>query len=411
MTNQITLTEVKDLSLLGAQVVQAMQTMSESPRRILKFDGAVLARKESNKNHDAISADNLLELAATLPLNWIDIGHDTHRRVGFYISAESKDDALVTGGIIWTDDDPAIPQKLASGELQFSIEADADIAKCSVCGKEFKSEKQYCEHLAPLENRLRYNAVRQLFGMKATGGALVTRPAGTDTRADPNLLHMIAMALDRTTVAPPPQVITFLSEMEYRLFKATAKTLDTQDRKDLEDSQFALIQKRDGKTVRRFPINDCNHARNALARLGQAKDLSDDERAQVKRKAEAKLNSPECKRDKTNARAYAVLSAQRFFAMEYANTPTIENGGTRWYHPVISPLLYHAEPELQAAPVGKHPVSPVQQVAEQAAQAVQQKIEASTQVTAADQRVGSLSMSWLRPIQSTPRDTVVWVKK
>jgi hypothetical protein len=69
----------------------------------------------------------------------------------------------------------------------------------------------------------------------------------------------------------------------------------------LPDSAFALIQKvkneQTGKTTkrRRFPIQDCAHARNALARLPNAKETSDDERAQVKRKADAKLASDECK--------------------------------------------------------------------------------------------------------------------
>ncbi len=57
-----------------------------------------------------------------------------------------------------------------------------------------------------------------------------------------------------------------------------AKKLTTEQRNALPDSDFALIQERDGKKVRRFPINDEAHVRNALARLPQAKDITEEEK-------------------------------------------------------------------------------------------------------------------------------------
>lgn len=57
-----------------------------------------------------------------------------------------------------------------------------------------------------------------------------------------------------------------------------AKKLTTEQRNALPDSDFALIQMKDGKKIRRFPINDEAHVRNALARLPQAKDISEEER-------------------------------------------------------------------------------------------------------------------------------------
>lgn len=330
--NSIVLTEVKDVQTLGAQVVQAMQSLPDSPKRILRFDGFILARVETNKNRDRITAENLNELAATLPLNWIDLGHDTKKRVGFYIDAKVVDGALPTSGIIWTDDDPTIPQKLATGELQSSLEADADKAECSICHKTFASEKEYCEHLAPFENRFRFQSERILYGMKATGGALVTKPAGTDTKADPARLQMIAnvvMAADHAPVAPPeppkPPELT---------------------------------------------------AEQIKARVNLAKNL-------------------------------AAFAAQQFFATEWANTPVPYFVQT--VSPVISPLTYHAEPELTAAPIGKHPVqeaepaTPVQEAAAQAQQAAENKIEAAIPATA---RMGSLS--WLPSSEHAPQSTVAW---
>jgi hypothetical protein len=435
MPNKITLTEVSDLATLGSNVIAAMQSLPNTPKRILQFDNFVYARKEVNKNRDEISAENLQELAATLPLNWIDWGHDDKKRTGFYIGAKVEDDAVLASGIIWTDDDPELPRRLAEGELQQSIEADAERAKCTVCGKEFTSEKQYCVHLAPLENRFRFNAVRQLFGMRATGGALVRNPAGTDTKADPNGIRMIAhvvMACDRTadnqTAEPPkveptaPQeVVSCLSELEYRLFRknhALAKTLDTKERNELPDSDFALIQHENGKKIRRFPINDCAHARNALARLPVAKDLSDEERAQVERKAKAKLNSPECKKERQSAKsARAILAAQRFFATEWANTPTV--GLAPWFAlhpdvpPVISPLMYHPGPELQPAPRGKHPLTPREEVTEQVQKVVEQRVEAETEnkTTAADARMGALLLTWTNSQPTSQKTIVRWKKE
>lgn len=63
-----------------------------------------------------------------------------------------------------------------------------------------------------------------------------------------------------------------------------AKKLTTEQRNALPDGDFALIQEKDGKKVRRFPINDEAHVRNALARLPQAKDISEEERKLTLRK-------------------------------------------------------------------------------------------------------------------------------
>jgi len=48
-----------------------------------------------------------------------------------------------------------------------------------------------------------------------------------------------------------------------------AQVLTTKVRKTLTDSDFAVVQNIDGKKVRKFPIHDEAHVRNALARLAQ----------------------------------------------------------------------------------------------------------------------------------------------
>ena len=62
-------------------------------------------------------------------------------------------------------------------------------------------------------------------------------------------------------------------------------TLDTQDRNELRDSQFAYID-RDGG--RHLPIHDESHARNAVSRFGQTEFES---KAARKRAAEKVLRA------------------------------------------------------------------------------------------------------------------------
>lgn len=60
-------------------------------------------------------------------------------------------------------------------------------------------------------------------------------------------------------------------------------------RKALPSKAFAVVKKVKGKTVEKFPIQDKAHARNALARVNQAKGLTTAEKKAVIRKAEKML--------------------------------------------------------------------------------------------------------------------------
>ena len=59
-------------------------------------------------------------------------------------------------------------------------------------------------------------------------------------------------------------------------------TLDTDERNELKDSQFAYIDKDGG---RHLPVHDEEHARNAVSRFGQ----TDFESKDAKRKAAKKV--------------------------------------------------------------------------------------------------------------------------
>ncbi|MBU2177400.1 MAG: hypothetical protein KJ556_20080, partial [Gammaproteobacteria bacterium] len=129
-------------------------------------------------------------------------------------------------------------------------------------------------------------------------GSIVKYPAGTDTGIPAQSLRMIAQLHVEPSMQGGVMEDVDLYTYEDEILWMHAKQLTYQEKKGLPDSAFALIQKKDGERRRRFPINDCAHARNALARLPNAQDLSAEERATVKRKAQAKLNSKECKSER-----------------------------------------------------------------------------------------------------------------
>jgi acyl-CoA reductase-like NAD-dependent aldehyde dehydrogenase len=66
--------------------------------------------------------------------------------------------------------------------------------------------------------------------------------------------------------------------------KQTANELDADERNAMSDSTFAFPR------VRKEPLNDARHVRNAIARFDQVRDVSDQERAEafrrIKRAAE-----------------------------------------------------------------------------------------------------------------------------
>ena len=62
-----------------------------------------------------------------------------------------------------------------------------------------------------------------------------------------------------------------------------AKDLTTEDRKEMPSSEFGVPKEK------RFPMPDKNHARLALSMINKAKGLSEDQKANIRSKAHAKL--------------------------------------------------------------------------------------------------------------------------
>ena len=172
-----------------------------SDPRFLVFKRAVLARAEVNGNRDSVTEKELQEVAASIAGTAIDLEHDENRNYGVYTVGVVEPDpehdnipTLFTDGYFWSHRLAAAnihPEDIEGEKPKYrlSIEADADEAECSVCHGVFKEAKMYCAHL---KERIRYKAVRIMRGLRAFGGALVRRPAGTDTGFARSTLRMVA---------------------------------------------------------------------------------------------------------------------------------------------------------------------------------------------------------------------------
>lgn len=141
--------------------------------------------------------------------------------------------------------------------------------------------------------------------------------AATANRISPNVLEIEdyvfsgAALLFKGSAAHPETQILLASQVEEHTFDVfdeddlapllawlrgattmlQAKTLTYKERGALKDSDFALIQADGDRKIRRFPIQDEAHRKNAWARLSQAKNLSDAERTQVANKIMSRAKS------------------------------------------------------------------------------------------------------------------------
>ena len=216
----------------------------------------------------------------------IDDEHNKTAIVGHFTDSRARMDgavkALDVDGILYADRFPQQSRQVLSGEKLLSIEASGQKATCTVCGSTFKSEQTYCAHLkSRLLDRV---AERVLEGLTASGGAITTHPAGTDTKFDENHLELMASIWGQGGVdqALPTEedleILSFDTEAEYALYRVSpakfheliAAKISYQKRKGLGDSKFAVIQRTkdaSGKTIvrRRFPIG---HLQSGARRPG-----------------------------------------------------------------------------------------------------------------------------------------------
>lgn len=181
---------------------------------LMKFKNALVCCSGENKNGDWINEDGIEELVATLNFMAIDDEHNQQLVTGFFVNPRSSENSTkaYTDGILFARRFPDVAKQVQSGEKRLSIEAVAQRAVCSVCGGEFSSVKEYCEHLMDKET---YGAVRKLYGLQAKGGATVFHPAW-DTSFDANGFVMIAsqVEFEPREVNTPKWVIDLIAKIE-----------------------------------------------------------------------------------------------------------------------------------------------------------------------------------------------------
>lgn len=96
-------------------------------------------------------------------------------------------------------------------------------------------------------------------------------------------------------------------EDEYEESFEVAKKLTYEQKQNLSDKDFAVVVEKDGKKIRKYPIHDEAHVRNALARLGNAKNRAELEKLGVD--ADAVI-----RKIKAKAKRMGIETAKRYVA-------------------------------------------------------------------------------------------------
>jgi len=281
--------------LLGAITFQADQ---DDPR-FLRFKRAVLARAEVNGNNDSVTERELKEVAATMVGTAIDLEHADTDNYGVFTGAVVEPDSdfnniptLFVDGYLWRHRLEARgihPEDLEgpNAKYKLSIEADATEAECSVCGKTFSNSKDYCKHIDGMAHKLRYGATRILRGLRAMGGALTRKPAGTEAGFARSTIYMVASHMmddeEMDYECSESEFYAYLGEMgdddnEYEAAETPKKPYG-----DVAYADPGL--QKDKK--KRYPVENERHVRAAWNYINKAKNAakySSEHLASIKRK-------------------------------------------------------------------------------------------------------------------------------
>lgn len=205
--------------------------------RFLKFRDAVLARAETNKNLDNVNEVGIEELASTIAGTAIDIDHDPAKNVGFYTAGRAENNELRVDGVLWLDRCEVLgvnPTEIIEGKYGLSIEAEAQTALCSICETTHTSFTSYCNHL---KNKMRYGATRFLSQLKAVGGALTKKPAGSGTGFSTMMLVASHEELEGCLDDGMPDSV----ETKEKVMEAEVE-IEIEDKKDEENEELEAMK-------------------------------------------------------------------------------------------------------------------------------------------------------------------------
>ncbi len=244
--------------------------------RILKFENVVLARPETNKNRDNVNDEGILELANTIAGTPLDVDHDVTKNIGMFTAGRVGDQGeLRVDGMIWLDrcDKMGVdPQDVLDERFGLSIEADASTAECSVCHQVHTNANDYCSHIINLRSKIRHGADRVLRGLRAIGGALTRKPAGTGTGWDAS--SGVVFVASHQEVDEVEEITLNASEIAEMWVNSMSAVKEREDISDADkkraEKEYGDVEYADEKN-KKYPIDE-NHVRQAWAYVNMPKN-------------------------------------------------------------------------------------------------------------------------------------------
>jgi len=292
------------------QMIEALGIKFPNPDLAL-FEGVYLMADEANKNRHFLSSDTVEKAVSTIKMKPVNYFHKREQAIGVYINGtfDKSTKSMRTVGVLWRS---LFPDKVKTIE---------ELIKSSNSGQSFELTYQ--------KSGVRPDTSIELFDVTFKGGAILPRDkaackeTGVDVLASvlqdeavvmggipqtekggekkmtiEEILHreeIMLFSLENVGITPEETERTLEelhnNEEESVEYIVDAAKLTYQQRQALPDSDFAYVKTVAGTKIRRFPIQDEAHVRNALARLPIAKGLSPDEKATIKAKILRKAKS------------------------------------------------------------------------------------------------------------------------
>lgn len=263
------------------------------------FKGRYALVDQRNKNGCTLPKKEVRKALKTLVGKAVDKDHLRKATIGYWLDASLEDDEIISYGAFWKSNFPEdfdnIQKKMKEGSVKISFEAWGD--------RQITAEKEY--NLTNIEfagGALLFDTQPAFDEAEVMEFAKVVEPSqeivfGTEPKTESKVEKVSSeedeeMAFIQTVegqdlaemectkcdwcgskselknnmcpVCGAPVVETTDEETE------DSKKLTYKQRTNLSDSDFAVVVKKDGKTIRMFPCHDKAHVRNALARLPQA---------------------------------------------------------------------------------------------------------------------------------------------
>ena len=311
-----------DAIFVGGQV--RLIEASEEDKRMIKelgvkfpnpdlalFEGVYLLADVANKNRHFLSSDTVEKAVSTIKMKPTNYFHKREQPIGVYLNGtyDKTTKSMRTVGILWRslfpDQVKVIEDLIRSGnsgqsfELTYQksgVRPDTSIELFDVTfkgGAILPRDKAACSDSSAdvLAKVLQDESV-------VMGGITQTEKGGEKTMTIEEILiaegiYVEVLGNENTTPEEFDKNLEWLhiNEEESVEYSADAAKLTYQQRQELPDSSFAYVKEVKGKKVRRFPIYDEVHVKNALARLPQAKGLSTAEKAGIKAKVLRKAKS------------------------------------------------------------------------------------------------------------------------